>query len=132
MSKILIIEDSQPLVAILTKKIILSGIDCEFIIQTGKLSREEIASQILDIAPDLILLDLQMPGTGGMSVLEELRSTEKRDGTETIPVIIFTAMDADQSEVEFLKKNASVAAFMQKPITDYNEFITSIKEHLKA
>ena len=72
MSKILIIEDSQPLISLLTKKMILEGYDCEFILQSGNLSRENIVDDIFNKAPNLIILDLNMPGTGGIAVLEEL------------------------------------------------------------
>ena len=39
--------------------------------------------------PDLIVLDLQMPGKDGLSTFSELRSDPD---TKTIPVIMFTAM----------------------------------------
>lgn len=45
--------------------------------------------------PDLILLDIMMPGMSGYEVLERLRETELTRG---IPVIFTTAMDADEDE----------------------------------
>jgi putative two-component system response regulator len=45
--------------------------------------------------PDLILLDIMMPGMNGYEVLERLRES---DDTRDIPVIFTTAMDADEDE----------------------------------
>jgi len=131
MSKILIIEDSQPFISLLTKKLILAGFDCEFILQSGNLTREEVADQILGKAPDLIILDLNMPGAGGIAVLEELRFREKELNLGSIPVIILTALDADKRDIEYLKLNAQVAEFVQKPLQDFTAFISLIKKYNK-
>ena len=65
---------------------ILEGYDCEFILQSGNLSRENIVDDIFNKAPNLIILDLNMPGTGGIAVLEELRHRENSFGRNEIPV----------------------------------------------
>jgi len=107
MSKVLIVEDSQPLVTLLMKRFIVAGIDCEFIFQSGELSREEIVNEIYDKQPDLIILDLKMPGTGGIAVLEELRHREKETEHPGFPLVILTALKADKREIELLKKKAN-------------------------
>ena len=128
MSKILIIEDSQHLISLLTKKLNLEGFDCEFVLQSGNLTREDIVEQILDKKPDLIILDLNMPGAGGIAVLEELRFKEKDQKIREFPIVILTALDADQSEIEYLKSNARIADFVQKPLTDLPAFVKSLKK----
>ena len=128
MSLVLIVEDSQPLISLLTKKIILAGLDCEFILQTGALTRTEVAEQIIDKDPDILILDLNMPNAGGIAVLEELRYKEKELQREEIPVIILTAMDADQQEIEYLKKKASLVEFAHKPITNMPAFIELVQQ----
>ena len=126
MSKIVIIEDSQPLISLLTKKFILEGHDCEFILQTGNLSRENIIDDVISKDPNLIILDLNMPGTGGIAVLEELRHRENSTGRSEIPVIILTALDADAEDVGYLKEIARVTEFVQKPIRDIKAFLTLV------
>ncbi|MCH7783508.1 response regulator transcription factor [candidate division KSB1 bacterium] len=128
MSKILIIEDSQPLISLLTKKLILEGFDSEFVLQSGNLTREDIVEQILDKKPDLIILDLNMPGAGGIAVLEELRFKEKEQNLREFPIVILTALDADQSEIEYLKSNARIVDYVQKPIADLPAFVKSLKK----
>jgi CheY-like chemotaxis protein/signal transduction histidine kinase len=49
--------------------------------------------------PDVLVLDLMMPGLDGFQVLEELR---KRPETRDLPVIVVTAKDLTQDEKEIL------------------------------
>lgn len=49
--------------------------------------------------PDLILLDIMMPGIDGLEVLKRLKKSEK---TQNIPVIMLTAKDEDESKVRAL------------------------------
>lgn len=61
--------------------------------------------------PDLILLDMIMPGTSGMDVLKELKSNPE---LSHIPVIFLTSMEGVDFEIEGYING--VADFMQKPI----------------
>ncbi len=49
--------------------------------------------------PDLILLDIMMPGMDGFEVLKRLKRNEK---TMNIPVIMLTAKDEDDSKIKAL------------------------------
>jgi len=49
--------------------------------------------------PDLILLDIMMPGIDGLEVLKRLK---KNENTQNIPVIMLTAKDEDESKVKAL------------------------------
>lgn len=60
--------------------------------------------------PDLILLDLMMPEMDGFEVLQRLKSAE---ATASIPVIIITANDKDESETRALELGA--VDFIRKP-----------------
>jgi DNA-binding response OmpR family regulator len=65
----------------------------------------------LENAPvDLVLLDLQMPGIGGMEVLESLRKT----GND-VPVVIITAHGSVPNAVEAMKLGA--IDFEEKPLS---------------
>jgi putative two-component system response regulator len=61
--------------------------------------------------PDLILLDVMMPGMDGYEVIKALRSNP---GTRDIPVIFVTAMDADEDEEFGLELGA--VDYITKPI----------------
>src|SRR5690606_2626819 len=63
---------------------------------------------ILASAPDLVILDIAMPGMDGLSVLGLIRKTDK---TKKIPVIIASAKTTEQD------KNAGTNAGAQTYIT---------------
>jgi CheY-like chemotaxis protein len=48
-----------------------------------------------EIAPDLIVLDVMLPGRNGMEVLADLRSDERLSGT---PVVVITAWSHAEAE----------------------------------
>jgi CheY-like chemotaxis protein len=60
------------------------------------------------LRPDLIVLDVMLPGTGGIAVLEELRADER---LAPVPVVIMTAWP--QMEKQALDAGAS--KFFPKP-----------------
>lgn len=62
--------------------------------------------------PDLILLDVMLPGKDGWDVIRELRSDQK---TQDIPVIFLTAKDSEIDEVIGLELGAS--DYIIKPIS---------------
>ncbi len=62
--------------------------------------------------PDLILLDLNMPGMGGKEFLKRIKADSRLD---TIPVVILTTSDSDQDIIETYKLHAS--GYIKKPVT---------------
>ena len=60
--------------------------------------------------PNLILLDLNMPGMGGKEFLKEIKADEQ---LSTIPVVILTTSNSDTDVQECYKLNA--AGYIQKP-----------------
>src|SRR5579883_899639 len=61
--------------------------------------------------PDLIVLDLMLPGLGGYEVLRQLQS----DGAGGIPVPVISAKVMDARTIEGLKEEANVKDFIAKP-----------------
>jgi CheY-like chemotaxis protein len=75
-------------------------------------------------APDLVILDLQMPRMGGVEVLDWMRKTP---ATASIPVIVFTAMGSDN---ESQLMDAGADDYVRKPL-DPPRFISRIKAALR-
>lgn len=62
--------------------------------------------------PDLVILDLMMPGVDGLQVCTQLRGSAR---TADLPVIILTARDAEEDIVRGLQAGAD--DYMTKPFT---------------
>ena len=74
--------------------------------------------------PDLVLLDLMLPGIDGLGVCRQLKKEEK---TQSIPVIIMTAKSQKKDIIDCM--NAGADHFMVKPI-QFNELFAKINELL--
>ena len=70
----------------------------------------EALDQVDRHAPDIVVLDLNLPGMDGYSVLSELRS---RPATQRIPVIVLTAKGDEDNEVRVFELGAD--DFLSKP-----------------
>lgn len=62
--------------------------------------------------PDLIMLDLNMPGIGGREFLKRLKNDDEFD---SIPVVILTTSDSERDVLESFKLQA--AGYIKKPVT---------------
>ena len=80
---------------------------------------------LTDNPPDIILLDVMMPGLSGYDVCEELRKDER---TKEIPIIFLTA----KSEKEDVIKGFELGAqdYVTKPF-DARELMERVKTHLE-
>ncbi len=94
--KILIVEDDQEMVALLREYLHREG----FQVGTAS-SGEEAIERIGDVAFDLVVADVKLEGTDGMSVLRAVK--ELRPET---PVILITAFGSIESAVEAVKEGA--------------------------
>ncbi|MDX1658365.1 MAG: response regulator [Nitriliruptorales bacterium] len=61
--------------------------------------------------PDLILLDINLPGMSGLEVLERIKD---EDAARTIPVVMLTTSGEDADILRSYREHA--AAYVQKPI----------------
>ena len=69
----------------------------------GMANAKELRTALKEELPDLILLDIMLPGEDGYSILESLKSS--RD-TRGIPVIMVTAKEAEYDKVKGLEAGA--------------------------
>jgi two-component system cell cycle response regulator DivK len=77
-----------------------------------------------DEQPDLILMDIQLPGMDG---LEAIGILKRSDATRAIPVIALTAlaMKGDEERI----RAAGCDGYIAKPMR-YQEFLAAIATHL--
>ncbi len=81
---------------------------------------EPIGKAVIEMKPDLIILDIMMPGRSGLSIYKELRTN---DAVKNIPVALFSAMspgrDFTRDEINKLVKDNRISlpeGFIEKPI----------------
>jgi len=84
----------------------------------------DAAQVIRDLKPDLVMLDVMLPGKSGFDILEELRS---HDDTADLPVLMLTARG--QSRDREMAEKAGVSRFMTKPFSN-SEVLTAVRDLL--
>jgi len=105
-NSVLIVDDEISNLRVLTH--ILSQ---DYTIYTAK-NGENALQKAARYRPDIILLDIVMPGIDGYQVLAELKKTA---ATEKIPVIIVTGLSSVEDEQRGLSLNA--ADYISKPFS---------------
>ncbi|KKQ92476.1 MAG: Response regulator receiver domain protein [Candidatus Woesebacteria bacterium GW2011_GWA2_40_7] len=115
MKKILIVEDEPSFLNLLHKELTSKG----YTVVDAKDGKEGYDTAML-VKPDLILLDILMPGVDGLTMLELLR--KNRDGRDK--VIILTNLELDNNVMKraldakplyyFVKSDISLSALIQK------------------
>lgn len=73
---------------------------------------QDTCEAIAALDPDILIMDIHMPGIGGFDISRQLRA---QTGFEDIPVIFLTGSKSDRDVVQYLDfKNSR---YMMKPIT---------------
>lgn len=89
--RILLVEDERGLVQTLTWFLNKEGFEV-----ASASDGAEGLRKAQSLIPDLVLLDLMLPGVGGLDILRELRGGEK---TKDIPVIVVTAKAEETDQI---------------------------------
>jgi DNA-binding response OmpR family regulator len=104
METVLIVEDDPPLRLAMTKALRAAGYE----VRTAKTGDEGLASALAD-PPDVVLLDVMMPGKNGYEVLAELRKSDPE-----LPIVMITAKGEEGDKVRGLELGAD--EYVVKPI----------------
>lgn len=106
-TKVLIIDDEVETCRMLSTALELFGY-----VPLTALSGAEALETIDGNPPDVVVLDLMMPGMDGFEVTKRMRAHRN---TKTTPIIIVTAMGEIDAEERSLSCGAT--AFMRKPVS---------------
>jgi GAF domain-containing protein/DNA-binding response OmpR family regulator len=123
--RVVIIDDQPEAIRLLTE-MLSEGTDFKiYSAQTG----DEGISLVARRRPNLIILDLRMPGKDGFAVLDELRGNPE---TARIPVLVVTGdVDFSSSEQEQLK-NIRILPKSDISQEEYETFINNVRSYLEA
>lgn len=120
-SRILVVDDSPAGLRLMRDRLGHAGYDARGVVA---------GLQALDMArewlPDLVLLDVMMPGMDGFETCRQLRMVP---GMEAVPIVMLTALDASDERVRGL--NVGADDFVSKPV-ETAELMARVRAQLRA
>lgn len=96
--RVLVVDDDRD-----TRRLISSYLSDEDVIVETAVNGIEALGAIERFAPDVVIVDLVMPGMGGAECIEAIRNDDRFGA---LPVIVVTAKDLSHAELEKLRKAA--------------------------
>jgi two-component system nitrogen regulation response regulator NtrX len=111
-SRILVIDDEAAIRDSL--RMILEYEDYEFV---GASNGPDAIAQVQKDRPDLVLLDIKMPGMDGMEILRKLKALD-----ETLPIVMISGHGTTATAVEAIR--AGAIDFLDKPLSSERVIVT--------
>ena len=115
--KILIIEDDQSLASAYRLKL------SPYFDTQNAITGDEGLKAVHDWGPDLIVLDLFLPGLSGQDILKDLKKNAK---TKHIPVLVLTNLEG---QCEMVLKEGAVDCMIKTDMS-MDEILKRIKSHI--
>jgi CheY-like chemotaxis protein len=111
MKKVLLVED-DPFIRDITA---IRLAERNYSVEAAQNGAEALA-HIEKEAPDIVLLDLDLPDISGLQIIEKLRSSER---CKTIPIIIFS--NNDNPDIHEKAKELGIEGFFVKATTSFDD-----------
>ncbi len=121
MSTALVVEDSLTDLQVLTSCLRQGGLS---VMTAG--DAEEAVNKIGSHRPDVIVLDVILPGRSGFELCRSLKNDEQ---TNKIPVIICSTKGSEMDKFWGMKQGAD--AYLAKPV-DQEELVRTVKSLIKS
>lgn len=116
--KVLMVDDEEDFVKTLAERMKMRDLDSDV-----ALDGEEALKFVQDQVPDVMVLDLKMPGIDGMEVLRRVKQAYPQ-----VQVVILTGHGSEKDEAE--AKRLGAFAYLQKPV-DIEKLIRTLKNAYK-
>jgi CheY-like chemotaxis protein len=119
--RVLIVDDNPLNVEIATHLLTDAGMQV-----AAALEAAQVLPQVASFAPDLVLMDMQLPGVDGLTLTRQLR---QQPATHPLVIVAFTAFAMSGDREKFLA--AGCDGYIAKPI-DVATFATQVRTLLLA
>ena len=118
---VFLVEDSEADELLMRAALKLDGLDCDFVVsEDGEKAIhmiERLEHGEIDPAPDVVLLDLNLPRKSGVMVLERIRQSSEYG---ELPVVVVSSSDSPRDHAQVSRLGAT--SYFQKPL-DLMEFM---------
>lgn len=122
MKKILVVDDSKVITDLIKLMLEKSGYTCMLA------NSASMCTQLLQKEKfDLILLDIAMPETSGLDLLDAIKNDERQKGTK---LVLFTASSPTETELEGYTARGAVG-LIRKPVKK-ESLIAQIEKYLAS
>ena len=92
--RVLVVDDDEGVRTAVTWALEADGFEV-VAVDNGLTAMEVIQSSTLS----LVVLDLSLPGLGGLDILRRLRSDEQREGRRHLPIIVLSGRDSETDRI---------------------------------
>ncbi|MCC6936225.1 MAG: response regulator transcription factor [Thermomicrobiales bacterium] len=116
--KVLVVDDDSKILAMMRRGLIFAGYEVD-LAETG----EQALDKTLGELPDLVIIDVMLPGIDGLEVCRRLRAAEPR-----LPILLLTARDRVPDRVAGL--DAGADDYLVKPFA-FDELLARIRALLR-
>ncbi len=120
MARVLVAEDDPDIASLLARYLQRAGFEADVVT-----SGPDVLSRVKQAPPDLLLLDLMLPGLDGLEVCRAVRTDRQ---SAAIPIIIVTAKGEESDRIVGLELGAD--DYITKPFSP-NEVIARIRAMLR-
>ena len=117
--RVLLVDDEEEFVSALSERLMLRGIEVD-----SALNGEEALASLVDKEFEVVILDVMMPGLGGLEVLRQIKTTHPN--TE---VILLTGHGSTREGIEGMRLGAF--DYLIKPV-DIEEMLEKMKAAAKT
>ncbi len=117
--KVLMVDDEEDFVKTLSERMKMRDVDSDV-----ALDGEQALQRVEDDIPDVMVLDLKMPGIDGLEVLRRVKKAYPQ-----IPVIILTGHGSEKDEAEARRLGAF--DYLQKPV-DIEKLVKILRKAYKS
>ena len=117
--RVLLVDDEEEFVSALSERLMLRGIEAEC-----ALNGEEALARLVEKEFEVVILDVMMPGLGGLEVLRQIKTTHPNT-----QVILLTGHGSTREGIEGMRLGAF--DYLIKPV-DIEEMLAKMKEAAKT